>query len=215
MQVYAPVLEKYSRQATRYDRRWNRNFGEGTLEATIAAVPWKRAQKILDVGCGTGLLEATVRGRLHPRARMVGLDISLAMLEQAREKVNGAQGIRWANAVAESLPFPGACFDAVICANSFHYYRHPMRVLEEFRRVLEPGGWLVLTDWCADFLACKLGHWALQLADRTRLHRYAMQRCYDMEELEQMLAQAGFRIEMTRRVRMDWSWGVMVHRARA
>ena len=137
------------------------------------------------------------------------------MLQKAQQKLRIADRFRWTTAQAENLPFPKATFDAVVCANSFHYYQHPVRVLEEFHRVLEPGGWLILADWCNDFLANKIGHWALRLAHSTYIHRYAMKRCYGMKQFEEMLAIAGFRIDGGRKSEIDWGWGIMVYRARA
>ena len=216
MNAYLPVMEKYSRQARKYDRRWNRSFGQALLEASIDAVPWQEVEWVLDVGCGTGLLEEAVLSRLPARVRLVGVDASIAMLRHAKGKLNGNGYARlaWSNALAEVLPFAGASVDAVVCNNSFHYYRRPWQVLKEFHRVLRPGGRLVLGDWCGDYLACKLGHWALRVADRTGLHRYGLERCYGTEECAAMITDAGFRIEFARQFEIDWGWGVMVYRAR-
>ncbi|OFV97976.1 MAG: hypothetical protein A3H28_07300 [Acidobacteria bacterium RIFCSPLOWO2_02_FULL_61_28] len=221
MNVYHPVLEKYERQARQYDRRWNRSFGRALLDACIEAVPWTRVWRVLDVGCGTGALEQAVVGRLVPAARppvqLIGVDASLAMLSEAQGKLNGnGRGLlTWSNALAERLPFRTASVDAVVCNNSFHYYRHPTQVLEEFHRVLRPDGSLVLADWCCDYPANKLGQWALRVADRTGIHRYGLQRCYGMEECAELLTAAGFQIEMGRCFEVNWGWGVMVYRARA
>ncbi|MBI4464578.1 MAG: class I SAM-dependent methyltransferase [Acidobacteria bacterium] len=215
MNTYESVTDKYSRQASQYDRRWNRPFGDATLEAAIASIPWSSLKRLLDVGCGTGLLEEAVRWRLRKPAQVVGVDISLAMLQQAQQKLTTANRLSWTNAQAEHLPFAPASFDTVVCANSFHYYRQPVRVLKEFRRVLEPDGWLVLSDWCNDFLACKVGQWALRLAHHTGIHRYALKRCYGMKQCEELLTRAGFRIVSGHRSEIDWGWGIMVYRARA
>ncbi|MBI4459928.1 MAG: methyltransferase domain-containing protein [Acidobacteria bacterium] len=214
MKAYRSVMDKYSRQASQYDRRWNRSFGDATLEAAIAAIPWTGLKRLLDLGCGTGLLEEAVRARLQKPLQVVGVDISLAMLQQARQKLRNGYCLHWTNVQAEHLPFAKESFDGVACINSFHYYRQPLRVLQEIHRVVRPDGWLVLTDWCNDFLACKVGHWALRVADRTRIHRYAMAHCYGMAECAELLHQAGFRIEMDHRLPIEWGWGVMVYRAR-
>lgn len=87
MKAYASLKEKYSRQASRYDRRWNRTYGRATLRATVEAVPWDGLQRVLDVGCGTGgLLEEAGQRNLHPQIRVVGVDLSLAMLQLAQKK---------------------------------------------------------------------------------------------------------------------------------
>ena len=128
---------------------------------------------------------------------------------------NGHGPVSWNNALAEGLPFRTATVDAVVCANSFHYYRHPISVLMEFHRVLKPEGFFVLADWCHDFLTCKVGQWALRVAHQTGIHRYGLERCYGMEDFTRLLTSAGFQIEMSRSFEIDWGWGAMVYRARA
>jgi ubiquinone/menaquinone biosynthesis C-methylase UbiE len=130
--VYQPVIEKYSRQATSYDRRWNLRWGEATLRAAVEAVPWDDLERVLDVGCGTGLLEQSVRDRLQPPQSLVGVDIAFPMLRRAQQKLPASDRIRWINAPAEKLPLASAIFDGLICNNSFHYYRQPLAVLREF-----------------------------------------------------------------------------------
>lgn len=215
MKIYRPVLDKYARQAQKYDRRWNRTFGGALLQACIESVPWSRVRRVLDVGCGTGALEQSVIANGNPAIEIVGVDASLAMLREAQSKLggNGGRPVSWNNALAESLPIRTASVDAVVCANSFHYYRQPTAVLAEFRRVIKPGGFLVLADWCHDFLACKVSQWALHLGHRTGIHRYGLERCYGMEEFTNLLISAGFQIEMSRSFEIDWAWGVMIFRA--
>jgi len=219
LKLYRPVLEKYERQAQSYDRRWNRSYGGALLQACIEAVPWTRVRRVLDVGCGTGSLEQNVLQNGHPPVHIIGVDASFAMLREAQSKLNGHGNghgpVSWNNALAEILPFRTASVDAVVCANSFHYYCHPVAVLMEFHRVLRPEGFLVIADWCHDFLTCKIGQWALRVAHQTGIHRYGLEHCYGMDELARLLTSAGFQIEMSRRFEIDWGWGAMVYRARA
>ena len=215
MKAYEPLIEKYSRQATYYDRRWNLRWGEATLRAAVEAVPWDELGRVVDVGCGTGVLEQVVRGRLRSPQHLVGVDIALSMLQLARGKLESTSRISWANAPAEHLPFRTGSFDGLICNNSFHYYRQPLPVVQEFRRVLRPGGQLILVDWCNDFLTTKLSYWTLRLAHILHIHRYAMNRAYGMEAMKALLASAGFRVESAERVPLYMGWGIMVLRARA
>lgn len=208
MKAYAHVVDSYSRQAPRYDARWRR-YSDATIRATLDAVPWKNLQQILDVGCGTGLLEQAARSRSIAPSCFVGVDVSLPMLQQARRKFSAANHLCWANAVAENLPFPDDSFDAVVCVNSFHYFRQPREVLKEFRRVLQPNGWLVLTDWCDDYLACKICDWVLRVVDRAHFRMYGLKQC------EELLTKAGFRVKLARRFKIDWLWGLMTYQARA
>jgi len=215
MKAYEPVVDKYSRQATYYDHRWNLRWGEATLRATVEAVPWDDLGRILDVGCGTGALEQTVRPRLRASHNLVGVDIALPMLQLARRKVGAVSGFHWTNSQAENLPFQTGAFDGLICNNSFHYYRAPQPVLNEFHRVLRPGGTLVFADWCYDFITPKLSFWLLRLAHHTYIHRYALSRVYRLEEFKKLLGAAGFQVASAERIGMEMGWGVMVVTAKA
>lgn len=207
MTEYDPVVKSYAWQAPRYDRLWS-HYNQATLRATMEVIPWERLGRVLDVGCGTGLLEEAA-GRHHPETHLVGIDISPAMLEQARRKLAATVPVVFVNAAAEALPFASGSFDAVVCANSFHYFRQPMRVMDEFRRVLRPGGWLVLTDWCDDYLACKICDWVLRVVDRAHFRMYGMKQC------EELLTARRFQVDLSRRFKIGWLWGLMTHRARA
>lgn len=215
MKAYQPLIEKYSRQATSYDRRWNLRWGDATLRAAVEAAPWDELECILDVGCGTGILEQAVAGRLRPPQSLVGVDIALPMLQRAQQKLARSDRIRWINAPAEQLPFATGSFDGLICNNSFHYYRQPLSVLQEFHRVIQPGGTLVLADWCSDFPACRVSYWLLRLAHHTYIHRYALSRVWGLDEMSELLFTAGFAVTSAERVKMDLGWGIMVLRAQA
>ncbi len=111
-----------------------------------------RPYALLDVGCGTGNLLHTL---LHdPLAeRLVGLDYSPVMAEKAGAKRAGERDthkIQVVVADSERLPFNDGAFDFVTCCNSFHHYPHQAEVIRGFRRVLKPGGRLILIDGFRD-----------------------------------------------------------------
>jgi ubiquinone/menaquinone biosynthesis C-methylase UbiE len=226
LKSYQPLVDKYTRQATYYDRRWNLHWGEATLRATVDAVPWNELRRVLDVGCGTGSLEESARAKLavspdgkSASLHLIGVDIALPMLQLAREKLNGTSGshprIHWANSPAEHLPFASGSFDGLICNNSFHYYKSALPVLMEFHRVLHPGGTLILADWCRDFITPKVGYWLLRFAHHTHIHRYALSRVYGSQEMQSLVTKAGFQAAAVERIGMDWGWGIMLLRATA
>lgn len=141
--TYKAVLSTYARHAPYYERKW-RHYNDATIRATLDAVPWGKLKSVLDVGCGTGLLEEAAQQMQVP-VRIDCVDVSFAMLRQAGNKEIPMAGSCWVNGVAEALPFRSAIYDAVVCANSFHHYRQPLVAAKEFLRVLRPGGWLVVT----------------------------------------------------------------------
>lgn len=114
---------------------------------------------VLDVGTGTGFMLLGLCDRVR---RLVGVDRSAAMLEEARRNLRGA-GIGEPDlrqGAMESLPIETASVDVVTCNMALHHAERPALALAEMRRVLAPGGRLVLTDlarheleWTRDELA--------------------------------------------------------------
>jgi malonyl-CoA O-methyltransferase len=102
--------------------------------------PWieqVQARRAVDVGCGTG--------RWTGRLNALGFDASTAMLALAAKK----PGLRGRVAVADAvaLPVASGSADLVLCALTLGHVRGQSAVFEEFARVLEPGGTLLLTDF--------------------------------------------------------------------
>ena len=105
--------------------------GRGPLEA-------------LDAGCGTGFLSFELVARGH---RVTGVDFAQAMLAEARRKA-AQQNFpdRFEEADAERLPFPSASFDLAISRHVLWTLPHPEAAIDEWIRVLRPGGRLVVID---------------------------------------------------------------------
>jgi ubiquinone/menaquinone biosynthesis C-methylase UbiE len=106
-----------------------------------------RAQRLLDVACGTGRFLSFVKHN-HPRLPVVGLDLSPAYLHRARRQLGDWSWVDLILGPAEALPFADASFDLVTCVYLFHELPRPVRerAAAEFARVLRPGGRLVLVD---------------------------------------------------------------------
>lgn len=102
-------------------------------------------QDILDVGTGTGQLLVSL-ANIYPWARIVGLDLSPAMLEKAREKEFGTTDVSFVEAGVYEMPFENERFDVVTNTISSHFYTEFGRALAEIRRVLKPGGLLVMAS---------------------------------------------------------------------
>jgi len=112
---------------------------------------------LLDIGCGTGTFDAMLAGSSLP-ARVVGLDYAEAMCRVAAGKARQAglaDRLRYVNADSQHLPFRDASFDAVTCSNSFHHYPDQRAVVRDMKRVLRPGGRLMIIDGFRDNI---IGH---------------------------------------------------------
>jgi len=128
---YERVLNVATLGQDRYWKRWV-NDSAGAREG----------ERVLDVGCGTCLLEESVGGR---GCRVVGLDLTERMI-----RIGQSKRIACVEALvvgdAESLPFPDGAFDAVVSCYVPKYV-DLTRFAEEVARVLRPGGRVVLYDF--------------------------------------------------------------------
>jgi ubiquinone/menaquinone biosynthesis C-methylase UbiE len=98
----------------------------------------------LDAGCGTGFLSFELAARGH---RVTGVDFAPAMLAQARRKAAEHDvSVRFEEADAEQLPFPPHSFDLAISRHVLWTLPHPEAAIDEWIRVLRPGGRLVVVD---------------------------------------------------------------------
>lgn len=199
----AAVRGEYARLAPEYDRRWAGYVAASVRETLAWLAPGPR-DRVLDVGCGTGALIAAVGARA-PGAVVVGADLAPEMLAAARATLGPTHPL--AAADAARLPFRAGSFDAVVSSSSFHYWPDPAAGLAELRRVLRPGGRLVVTDWCDDFLSCKACDLYLRVVDPA--HR----RAYGTRECTALLARAGYADPVVERYKITWLWGLMTARA--
>jgi phosphatidylethanolamine/phosphatidyl-N-methylethanolamine N-methyltransferase len=137
------VVQAYGRWAPVYDLVFGRVFRAGRQAAIDAAEGV--GGRILEVGVGTGLsLPRYAKGN-----SVFGVDISVEMLHKARERVarlrlEHVEGLAVMD--AENLDFPDSSFDVVVAQYVVTAVPHPERALDEFVRVVRPGGEIVITS---------------------------------------------------------------------
>src|SRR5215472_4993245 len=105
-------------------------------------------QRVLDIGCGTGIVARTAARQLGSGDGVVGLDLSAAMLAAAHSAA-AAEGvtIEWREGDALRLPLADEAFDVAFCQQGFQFVPDRPAALGEMYRVLAPGGKLVLSVW--------------------------------------------------------------------
>jgi phosphatidylethanolamine/phosphatidyl-N-methylethanolamine N-methyltransferase len=137
------VVQAYGRWAPVYDLIFGRVFRAGRRAAIDVAEGI--GGRILEVGVGTGLsLPGYGNG-----TSVFGVDISAEMLRKARERVarlhlDNVEGLAVMD--AENLDFPDSSFDVVVAQYVVTAVPHPERALDEFVRVVKPGGEIVITS---------------------------------------------------------------------
>jgi ubiquinone/menaquinone biosynthesis C-methylase UbiE len=105
---------------------------------------------VLDVGCGTGSLAIAAKRHVGPTGTVHGIDASTEMVAGARKKASRAGvAVTFTNAVVEELPFPAGHFDVVLSTLMLHHLPRAARerCAREIRRVLKPGGRVLVVDF--------------------------------------------------------------------
>ena len=182
----AAVLEERRRRSQEFFDRHARQWDD--LARTLLPLPEYRQRllervpecaTVLEIGVGTGglLTELTARA-----AQVIGVDHSPAMLEEARRRLTngGVSGIELRLGEMNHLPLPDASVGCVVANMVLHHAADPSAVLAEIRRVLKPGGALLL----ADLARHELDAAREQLADQWL--------GFDESELTVWLGNAGF-----------------------
>lgn len=100
--------------------------------------------RILDVGCGTGVLTRQLSQIVSNPANLVGVDLSESMLGVAREQ---CPGVQFHQGSAADLPFADGSFDAVVSSFMLMFVPEPEQALREMYRLVAPGGRLVVSVW--------------------------------------------------------------------
>jgi SAM-dependent methyltransferase len=210
--------------ARHYDLLW-RHFTRRTLAqalrqvdfAALRAVPdrqW-RTPRVLDVGCGTGMLLGELLRRV-PRIAAQGVDASADMLAHARKALAGRSNIHLERATlgpgaTAGLPFAPGTFDLIVCTNTLHAIGEPVVALAGLARLLAPGGQLVLEDYArrgAPFPWHSFEE-LVRRVDTTHV------RVYTREEACELCGAAGLRVIQAAGFPVDWLWHAWALRATA
>src|SRR5262245_13569775 len=105
-------------------------------------------ERVLDVGCGTGIVARQVAARLGSKGSVTGLDLSLNMLAVARVTAERERlTIDWREGNAEQLPFPDSTFDLVLCQFALMFVTNKDVALAEMRRVVTEHGRVLTSVW--------------------------------------------------------------------
>lgn len=146
--------------------------------AIIEIMQLAGTESVLDVAGGTGRLAHAIASR--SRARVTVLDAAKPMLAQvpAHSRLNKV------HAPAHSLPFAAESFDWVLCTNAFHLLTPHAQALASMRRVLKPGGKLLILDFNPRGLASPLLRRIEPMLDEARF--------LSTEELESLAREQGF-----------------------
>lgn len=135
--AYDPIAQGYA--ALNETSLLNEYYNRPAIAGLVGNVEGAR---VLDAGCGSGPIFADLRAG---GAIVTGIDASAGMVEQAALRL-GADADVAVGDIGEPLPFSDSTFDIVVASQTLHYLEDWAPTLTEFRRVLKPGGRLIVSE---------------------------------------------------------------------
>ena len=181
------------------------------LDETVRFAADRAAERVLEVGCGDGVLLAAVLDALPaPPRRATGVDLARGRLARARARLDarggGAAGSSVLCGTADALPLRGSSFDLVICAEVLEHVPAPAASILELARVLAPGGRLLLSvpvvGW-SRWIEARLTGRVRFLDEEEHLREYSavpLPRCETLAALRNRIEGAGHVITLERGV---------------
>ena len=132
---------------------WDERFyhiakDQKNLDHHCALFDIKKGHKILDIGCGTGVMFGRLKRLAGKRGRVIGIDFSSAMIKRAKNK-HKKDRKNFICADAHYLPFEGKTFDRVICFSCFPHFFDKKKAVKEAVRVLKPKGIVIISHLCS------------------------------------------------------------------
>jgi SAM-dependent methyltransferase len=124
-------------------------FLQKVAARSLALLALQPGEHVLEVGCGTGVFLPALARAVAPNGEVIGVDHADTFLTEARKRVDAAGfGDRVTLQVADALalPFPDASFDAAHVERVLMHLQDPEEALRELRRVLKPGGRVVVAE---------------------------------------------------------------------
>lgn len=199
-----------------YERHFVAAIGRPFAEDLVARAGLSPGERVLDVGCGTGIVARLAAAEVGESGEVAGVDPMPGMLGVARAVTPADYGIAWHQAGAEAMPLADDSFDVVLCQMSLMFVPDPKEALAEMARVLAPGGRLLVSvpgEPSAPFaeLADALGR---HVGPDARGFLLAVFSLGDEETLHSLLEEGGFDGVEVDRTRLDlelppareWLW---------
>jgi len=178
-----------------YERFFVPAIGEPLANDLIRLATLRPGERVLDVGCGTGIVARLASQQVGSNGAVAGLDVNPGMLEVARLTTPADMSIEWHKGSAENMPLPDEAFDVILCQLSLQFMADKLGALQEMRRVLVPGGRLILSvpgptektfAVLAEAMERNIGFEAAGFVN----HVFSL---HDTTEIQQLISKAGFR----------------------
>jgi arsenite methyltransferase len=202
------VAREFDRAAQGYDEsRLVKSYQRRVQLLVIGKLQISKGMNILDLGCGTGKGTIDVAARLEGSGKVIGLDLSQKMIEQAKQNLaeTSHNNVQFEVGTASSLDYDNY-FDCVFSTNVFHHFQHKEDIFSRIRKSLRPDGTFVVQDICDDYLLMRIVDLAGKLGERAHVGSTTSRR------LREILLLSDFEDVEVEKTKLDWFWGIMIGR---
>ncbi len=138
----AQAGETWAAQQDKLDRQL-----EPLGEAAIEALDPKTGERLIDIGCGAGQSTLALADRVGPAGSVLGVDISVPLLQVAGRRAHGVRQVTFQEADAQTWAFEPAAADGVFSRFGVMFFADPKAAFANIRRALKPGGRLAFVCW--------------------------------------------------------------------
>lgn len=178
-----------------YERFFVPAIGEPLAHDLIRLAALRPGERVLDVACGTGIVARLASEQVGSNGSVAGLDVNPGMLAVAQSVTPADMSIEWYEASAEDMSLPDEAFDVILCQLGLQFMMDKLAALREMRRVLVPGGRLILNVPGPKEKTFAVLAEAMERHINSQAAGFVTQvfSLHDTTEIQELLSEAGFR----------------------
>lgn len=204
--AYKSVSRKYDLLAPVYDFIW-RHYTHKTVNKALGLANLEGSETILDIGCGTGDLEAKLT-KVHGGHNIFACDVSAISVERAMDKIQNNPQVTFAVGDFLNIAIPDRQFDVVFSLSNLHYFADPEKLFRKTYELTKPQASFIMVDWCRESFRARFYQAALGFLDK------GFQRIYSLPEMRDLFSRTGWVVEKEERFSIRGYWTMVAMRAR-
>jgi ubiquinone/menaquinone biosynthesis C-methylase UbiE len=200
------VAREFDKAARSYDEsQLTKSYQRRVQTLVINRMDIQKGMNILDIGCGTGWGVIDIALKLGGTGKVVGLDISEGMIEQAKHNLAqfSFSNVELRVGSAHSLDYDNL-FDYVLSTNAYHHFEDKEEIFSKVRNALRHRGIFILQDICDDYLAMKMLDLIGKIGEKAHVGSTTSQ------ELRNLFVSTGFSNVEIDTMKLNWFWGIMI-----
>jgi len=200
------IAEEFDGAAKGYDEsRIVKSYQRRTQVLVINELQIEKGMNILDLGCGTGWGSIDIASKLEGTGKVIGLDLSEKMIEQAEQKLAkiSCDNVEFKVGSGSSLDYD-SYFNYVLSTNAFHHFEQKEEIFSKVWKSLKNNGVFIIQDICDDYLLMKMVDSMGKIGEKAHVGSTTSR------ELRNLFISIDFVDIEIKKVKLNWFWGIMI-----